>query len=514
MPAKVVARRARRSGVAPGLAVAAAVLAIAGLLLQDYSSIASAQGEVTDEALVRASGGRTVQIGSVSGPRRVTRLPLEVYVARVLAGEGEPNAPEAAREALAVAIRTYTLVQMGRHRREGFDLCDTVHCQVPRAANENSRRAALATAGRVLTADGVPAEVFYSASCGGRSEGAAQVWPGATFPYMQVVRDDDVHEEDVPWTLDLTMEQLRQALRRAGFGGATLRDISIDSYNASGRVERLRVPGLRPDAIAGTAFRDALGTTRVRSTAFSLVRQGNVVRITGRGYGHGVGMCVIGAGRRARRGESLEAILAQYYPNLRLTDMSASSGAAPPVAPPAPPVVEAVSSGITVQVPRGSSVTAGELERLAIRARESLSKTLGTSASPITVQLHDSLDQFRLEVRRPWWVSAAVTGSTIDLAPASLLAQRDGLELTLRRAMAELLMAASLTDRPAWVRVGGARYFAAAAPPPVPARNVACPADAELTLALSAVSQREAESRAVQCFARAYSRAGDWRTVK
>jgi SpoIID/LytB domain protein len=429
----------------------------------------------------------------------------------VLAGEGEPNAPNAARQALAVAIRTYTLVQMGRHRREGFDLCDTVHCQVLRPANESSRRAAMATARRVLTVNGVPAELFYSASCGGRSEGAAQVWPGATFPYMQVVRDDDVHEEDVPWTLDLTLDELRQALARAGFGGGPLRNIEIDGHNGSGRVERLRVSGMRPDEVSGPAFRDALGTTRLRSTAFTLERKGNAVRFTGRGYGHGVGMCVIGAGRRARRGESLEAILAQYYPNLQLTDLSSSSASTREVV--RPPVEVASGPGVVVAVPRDSKVSTRELERLTLAARESLSRVLATPAQPVTVELHESLDKFRLEVRRPWWVSAAVTGTTIDLAPAALLAQREGVESTLRTAMAELLMSATLVDRPAWVRVGGARYFSGVTRPTSSA-DVSCPANAELTLAVSAVAQREAEARAVQCFARALAKVGDWRLVR
>ncbi len=91
---------------------------------------------------------------------------------------------------------------------------------------------------------------------------------------------------------------------------------------------------MRPDEVTGPAFRDALGTTRIRSTAFTLARQGNVVRFTGRGYGHGVGMCVIGAGRRARRGESVEAILAQYYPNLQLTDLASAALTPREVVPP------------------------------------------------------------------------------------------------------------------------------------------------------------------------------------
>jgi SpoIID/LytB domain protein len=472
----------------------------------------AAQAEITDEQLEAASLGRIVAVGSPTGERRVARIPLEVYVARVLAGEGEPSAPDAARQALAVAIRTYTLVQMGRHRREGFDLCDTVHCQVLRAANDSSRRAALATAHRVLTVNGAPAEVFYSASCGGRSEGAAQVWPGATFPYMQVVRTDDVHEEDVPWTLDLTLDELRTALLRAGFGGGPLRDIRIDGYNASGRVERLRISGMRPDEVTGPAFRDALGTTRIRSTAFALARQGRSVRFTGRGYGHGVGMCVIGAGRRARRGESLEAILAQYYPNLQLTDLAIATVTPREKVP--PPVEAATASGVLVSVPRDSKVSARDLERLTVTMRESLSRTLGVPASPVTVELHETLDNFRLEVRRPWWISASVTGTTIDLAPVALLAQRDGMEATLRTAMAELLMSQAFADRPMWVRVGGARYFSSPTRPPAPSSTVTCPADAELTLAISAVAQREAETRAVRCFARAIAKVGDWRQVK
>jgi len=75
-------------------------------------------------------------------------------------------------------------------------------------------------------------------------------------------------------------------------------------------------------------------------------------------------------------------------------------------------------------------------------------------------------------------------------------------------------MSSALGARPVWVRVGGARYFAAAARPAVPSRTVPCPADAELTLAVSAAAQREAEARALQCFARALARARDWRLVK
>jgi len=474
-----------------------------------------AQVSPTDSDLERASAGRTLAIGALSSNGAVSTMPLEVYVARVLAGEGEPGAADAAQQALAVAIRTYAVVNAGRHRREGFDLCDTTHCQVLRAANESSRRATLATAGRVLTLGGRPVEIFYSASCGGRSESAVNVWPGAgQFSYLKSVRDD-VHDDDVPWVLDLTLDEIRQALARAGFGGERLRDIEIDGRTSSGRVARLRLSGLKPDAIAGDPFRMAIGARMLRSTAFSMMRRGDMVHFTGVGYGHGVGMCVIGAGKRARRGESVEAILAQYYPALTLSPLDGRTVApAPPVADPASVSASVKAQPIVVHVPKGSTLPAADLEQMAMRAHDSLAKALGTSVVPVTIELHDTLDSFRYETGRPWWVSAAITGTTVDLAPAALLAQREGVEMTVRTAMAELLVSSELADRPVWTRVGAARYFARPNRTAAPSKAVPCPVDAELRMAVSYAAQREAEQRAEKCFAYALARAGNWKLVR
>ena len=490
------------------------VIVLAAVAMGLFGRDTRAQGEVTDADLERVSNARTLAIGMLANGA-VTTMPLELYVARVLAGEGEPGAADAAQQALAVAIRTYAVVNAGRHRREGFDLCDSTHCQVFRAANDSSRRAALATAGRVMTLNGKPVEIFYSASCGGRSERAADVWPGASqFFYLGSV-PDDVHQDEVPWVLDLTLEQIRQALAQVGFGGERLTEISVDGRTASGRVARLRLSGLRPDGIAGDPFRKAIGARMLRSTAFSMTRDGDIVHFSGVGYGHGVGMCVIGAGRRARRGESVDAILAQYYPQLVVATLEGKI-VSRVSAVPAEPVRERSprSQPIVVHVHPGSAVPAAELEQMAIRAHASLSRRLGTSVLPVTIELHDSMDSFRYETGRPWWATHAVSGTTLDLAPAPLLAQREGLDITVRTAMAELLVSSALADRPAWTRVGAARYFASATPPPAPAKAVQCPSDAELRMAVSAAAQREAEQRAERCFALEFARTGDWKAVR
>jgi SpoIID/LytB domain protein len=477
----------------------------------------SAQEEVTEAALASINKGRTVRVGPASGRRGATAIPLEVYVARVLSGEGEPNAPAAAKQALAIAIRTFALANLERHRRDGFNLCDSTHCQVLRSSTADSRGAAMASAGRVLTYHGVPAEVFYSASCGGQSESASVVWPGADFPYLQSL-PDEVHEDEAGWTVELTLGQVQRALARAGFDGTRLNDVHVDERSQSGRVTRLRLPGLRPDVVAGEQFRAAIGATTIRSTSFSLTRQGSKLRFAGRGYGHGVGLCVVGAGKRAGRGESAETILAQYFPGLSVTPVDGLAESPPDLSPRPGASVPVVASGraasVSIHGLRLPESVASDLERLANRIHEELTRKLSASLVPITVEVHGTLESFRSATGQPWWVSSVAEGTSIDLAPVSLLSQREGVEATLRRAMAELLVAAPLTGRPRWVRVGAARYFARDTAVEAASSPVRCPSDAELTLAVSVTAQRDAEARAETCFARALARNRDWRAVR
>jgi hypothetical protein len=91
------------------------------------------------------------------------------------------------------------------------------------------------------------------------------------------------------------------------------------------------------------------------------------------------------------------------------------------------------------------------------------------------------------------------------------------LDLVLRTAMAEALMAPSLEGRPLWVRVGvgGARFMAGhQATPASENRRVVCPTERDLRLPGSEREQRDAEARAQECFARAYAQTGNWRSVK
>src|SRR5687767_7714754 len=87
-----------------GIFVAFVVFGVDG-----FAGTAHAQSDITDADLVASSGTRTVRLGSASGASRPADIPLEVYVARVLAGEAEPRAAEGAQRALAIAIRTFAM---------------------------------------------------------------------------------------------------------------------------------------------------------------------------------------------------------------------------------------------------------------------------------------------------------------------------------------------------------------------------------------------------------------------
>ena len=499
---------------------AKAVVRVAAILAA-VPALVSAQSGITDAQLEAASAGRTIRVGPFAGARgTVVEFPLEVYVARVLAGEAEPRAAEAAQQALAIAIRTFALANPGRHARDGFDMCDGTHCQVPRTATAVSRRATLTTAGQLLMYNGAPAELFYSASCGGYSESAAQVWPGLDYPYLQAA-PDEMHADEAPWTLELSLDDVRRALERLGFQGR-LHDVRVDERSASGRAARIQLLGLLPDMIGGEPFRAAIGATRVKSTAFTVERRGDTLSFTGRGYGHGVGMCVIGAGRRAERGDTAAAILARYFPGLQLSRLRDGTPSVlrrldnPADDAPVPSIAaNRLRRAIIVTGPGISPVRASEVERLAATAHQALGTILGVSVEPITIRLHESIESFRQATGRPWWVTSVVNGTTIELV-APLIERRDGMEDAIRSAVAELLVGPALVGRPQWILVGAARYFArnTAQRPTDRDPELRCPSDDELTLAVSAAAQREAEARAEACFARSYARTRDWRAVR
>src|SRR5207302_2353398 len=118
-----------------------------------------------------------------------------------------------------------------------------------------------------------------------------------------------------------------------GFRGGRLRALRIIARDGSGRAARLRLDGLTPAEISGQDLRVAVGRTlgwqQIKSTSFDIARTGRGYRLTGRGAGHGVGLCVIGSKNLAAAGENADEILGRYFPGLEIRLARAAMPSAP-----------------------------------------------------------------------------------------------------------------------------------------------------------------------------------------
>jgi SpoIID/LytB domain protein len=531
-------------GAALGLVVAltpadkpsrAIVVAAPGAAGVDAAEIAATELTRTP-AVQTAARSVSIRLGRTlpNGQTRVESIPFDDYIAQVLAGEGQPKAAEGAQQALAITARTYAMANRNRHRREGFDLCDTTHCQVLRTSTAITRRAAEATSGRVLLYRGQPAFVFYSAWCGGKSELASQVWPGAVdYPYEPAQKDDEC-EDEPGWTSEVRVGDIERALREAGLRGSRLRGLRVLTRNTSGRVARIAVEGFTPSEMSGHEFRMAVGRVAgwqsLKSTSFEIDRTSTGYRFRGAGFGHGVGLCVVGAGRRAAKGATAEEILKFYYPGLTIGGINAipvtTTAATPATAPaakpvPAPPARAAMPAAVPAPANIALAMPINEArERAAVvsliqQSRDEIAKVTGVQVPAVRVTVHPTVDSFGRATGQPWWVSGATESASIDLLPITVLRQQGQLERTIRHELTHVLLDEALAKRPMWVREGAAAYFAR----PANARltnpeRVSCPTDNEFLRALSAGAQRDAYARAEMCFARAIAEGKKWNEVR
>lgn len=291
-----------------------------------------------------------VRVGQRDGSGQIRELPLEQYVLASVLTEIVPSGldREAARrvfEVQAIVARTYAAANLGRHRSQGFDLCNSTHCQLvdTRRLSTSSWRAvaedAVArTAGRILVFEGRPAQTVFHADCGGHTSAAHTVWNGDPVPYLRARHDDlPGGARHRSWTYEATAHQLAQAvaLHNGPSTGGTLSQVEVLERDVAGRVIELVLRGRQSVTLHGTDFRAALGEAlkppALRSTLFSVSRKENRFVFEGRGFGHGVGLCQVGAMARANAGQSPRDILGFYYPGTSLWNETASP--APPQIP-------------------------------------------------------------------------------------------------------------------------------------------------------------------------------------
>jgi stage II sporulation protein D len=256
----------------------------------------------------------------------INELPLEDYVKGVVPSEMSANWHPEALKAQAMAARTYALYKIRQNGKKDFDVVASTKDQVYKGragANGPAGRAVDETRGQVLAFQDEPILAAFFSTAAGPTEDALNVW-SVDLPYLKGVECPfDMNSPYFQWRTDVWLPLLEQRLREEGFPVGVIAGLSPALYTKAGRVSHVRI--LHSDGelhVKGEDLRRVLGYTVLASTQFDFEVVGFQIQFTGRGAGHGVGLCQWGAKELAEKGYSAEAIVRYYYPGAEIRDIS------------------------------------------------------------------------------------------------------------------------------------------------------------------------------------------------
>ena len=403
-----------------------------------------------------------VTIRSNQGKLLITAtMPMEEYVAGVLAGETGSFKSDETLKAMAVTARTYAMHFGARHALDGFDFCDSTHCQNLRLAGITPRLRKLAesTTGEVLWYDGEPAAAYYHANCGGTTEDGRYILGNTEqrAPYLNQHSDTYcIRSASSQWRSEISKQDLQHALAAEGIAvPGKLRSLAVAKRTASGRVEFLTVAGTQSITVPGLAFRLAVGRNigwdRMKSNWYDMRVNGNRIVFQGRGSGHGVGLCQVGAEVMGEEGRSYREILAYYYPGTRM-GVSAQGTQ-----------WQQLSSEDVVlftERPQRDRVLL-PLATQMMHDAESSTGLLYNGA--VKLKVYSTVAAFRDATGEPGWIAASTRGDTIRLQPTETLKDSSALDSTLRHELLHMLVEShAKPGTPLWFREGLVLYLSQA----------------------------------------------------
>lgn len=304
---------------------------------------------------IREGAGGKITVANV--------IDVESYLYGVVKSEMPAGAGLEAMKVQAIIARTFALKNRDNFSERGFGLKATEESQVYVGVRGESPEARLAvdeTRGIVLSHGNQLATIFYSAACGGSTESNDAVWGGNAVPYLHPVACNFCQTySGFRWSADLPFDEISRKLRAAGWPVGRIDQIRLDR-SRSGRVQTVVLKSDRgTTSIPGNKFRLILGHRRVKSLRFGILQQlastaiasdsdadgmdageaairgvihryisesstvtrescGAHLRVSGTGYGHGVGLCQWGAKGQADRGRDYRQMLRYYFSGTRL----------------------------------------------------------------------------------------------------------------------------------------------------------------------------------------------------
>ena len=298
--------------------------------------------------------------------RAVNVLPVETYLTSVISSEMSANASLELLKAHAVISRSWLLAMMTNTRtgksfheqlsansiirwydseaHRGFDVCADDHCQryqgITRQTNPKVVEAIAATCGQVLTYEGKICDARFSKCCGGMTEVFESCWEPVRHPYLVAKPDPYCHTNDrrilsqvlnnydqettdfYRWTVHYTTDELSELVcRKSGIDFGRILSLVPLQRGPSGRIVTLQIVGEKRTVTVGKELeiRKWLSESHLYSSAFEVEKTSDGFTLHGKGWGHGVGLCQIGAAVMGEQGIPYQEILSFYYPGAELT---------------------------------------------------------------------------------------------------------------------------------------------------------------------------------------------------
>lgn len=274
-------------------------------------------------------------IGRLKGRAELVALvPFEQYIAGVIGAELPKEWPLEVFKAQAIAARSFALAKMrvasaqALEKKRGWFFEGTTSDQMfdDDRGHERAVQAARETAGMTLVEDGQVVSAHYHSDCGGQTDEPATVWGGG--PRFGAARDAGCPlNPRAKWRLVRSFQEIQAALQLKQILPTRfqLASLQVTSRSAAGRALSVAVVDAlsgRSFSITGERLREALGFSALRSTLFEVKRSASDptgVEFTGRGFGHGSGLCQWGARSLALSGKGYREILGHYYPKLQIS---------------------------------------------------------------------------------------------------------------------------------------------------------------------------------------------------
>ena len=242
---------------------------------------------------------------------------VENYVAGVVMAEGGSGRNLEYFKTQAIIARTYMYKSFGKHLTDKYNVCDNTHCQAFNGLSTDSMLSLSASETKglvILDKDSVLINSTFHSNCGGETASSEDVWltdqsylKSVTDPYCSGSRNST-------WRKSYSVNEWMSYLRSSGYKGSKADSSAIDFYQVNRAVNyktaALSIPLLK--------IRNDLN---LRSTFFSVTLAGDSVILTGRGYGHGVGLCQEGAMNMASKGFKYSDIIRFYYSGVIISDI-------------------------------------------------------------------------------------------------------------------------------------------------------------------------------------------------